>query len=145
MIFNNIKQVNILEILNHKKIFVLFFFFSRLAIPNFPRRHPLSCWVSTMLLSFSGSILSNFLLGASPVKDFASYQHILLASICWYLVFYSPFDLLTRLLRLVPVRIVVGIGKEIQRTKKIFDGVHSTLALYPDGYLIVILIGAIKG
>lgn len=98
-----------------------------------------------MLLSFSGSILSNFLLGASPVKDFASYQHFLLASICWYLVFYSPFDLLTHLLRLVPVRIVVGIGKEIQRTKKIFDGVHSTLVLYPDGYLIVILIGAIKG
>jgi hypothetical protein len=115
------------------------------ATQNFTRRHPLSCWLSTMLLSFSGSILSNFLLGESPIKDFVHYQHLLLATICWYLVFYSPFDIVTHLLRWIPIRILVGIAKEIQRTKKIFDGVHSTLAIYPDGYLIVVLIGAIKG
>ncbi|CAF1234092.1 unnamed protein product [Adineta steineri] len=115
------------------------------ATQNFTRRHPLSCWLSTMLLSFAGSILSNFLLGESPIKDFAHHQHLLLATICWYLVFYSPFDIITRLLRFVPIRIIVGVAKEIQRTKKVFDGVHSTLAIYPDGYLIVVLIGAIKG
>jgi hypothetical protein len=115
------------------------------ATPNFTRRHPLSCWLSTMLLSFSGSILSNFLLGESPIKDFVQYQHLLLATICWYFVFYSPFDIVARLLRFIPIRIVVGIAKEIQRTKKIFDGVHSTLAIYPDGYIIVVIIGAIKG
>ena len=112
---------------------------------HFTRRHPLSCWLSTMFLSFSGSFLSNFLLGFSPIKDFVHYQHLLLATICWYFVFYSPFDIVTRLIRFIPIRILLGICKEIQRTKKIFDGVHSTLALYPDGYLIVILIGAVKG
>jgi hypothetical protein len=40
---------------------------------------------------------------------------------------------------------VINVGKEIQRTKKIFDGVHSTLTIYPDSYIIVVLIGAIKG
>jgi len=30
---------------------------------NFTRRHPLSCWLSTILLCFSGSIVTNFLLG----------------------------------------------------------------------------------
>lgn len=115
------------------------------ATQHFTRRHPLSCWLSTMLLCFSGSILSNFLLGQSPIKDFAQPQHLLLATICWYLVFYSPFDILARLLRFVPVRICVGIAKEIQRTKKIFDGIHSTLVIYPDGYIIVIVIGAVKG
>jgi hypothetical protein len=98
-----------------------------------------------MLLCFSGSILSNFLLGESPIKDFAHHQHLLLASICWYLVFYSPFDIITRLLRFPPIKILVGIAKEIQRTKKIFDGVNSTLAIYPDAYVIVVIIGAIKG
>jgi len=116
-----------------------------LATQNFTRRHPLSCWLSTMLLCFSGSILSNFLLGESPIKDFAQYQHILLATICWYFVFYSPFNIVIRSLRFIPIRILVGIAKEIQRTKKISDGVSSTLAIYPDGYLIVVLIGAIKG
>jgi hypothetical protein len=115
------------------------------ATQNFTRRHPLSCWLSTMLLCFSGSILSNFLLGESPIKDFAQYQHILLATICWYFVFYSPFNIVIRALRFIPIRIFVGIAKEIQRTKKISDGVSSTLAIYPDGYLIVVLIGAIKG
>ncbi|CAF0771198.1 unnamed protein product [Rotaria sp. Silwood1] len=115
------------------------------ATQNFTRRHPLSCWLSTMLLCFSGSILSNFLLGESPIKDFAHHQHLLLATICWYLVFYSPFDIITRLLRFIPIRICVGVGKEIQRTKKLFDGVHTTLAIYPDAYIIVIIIGAIKG
>ncbi len=98
-----------------------------------------------MLLCFSGSILANFLLGESPIKDFVHYQHLLLATICWYFVFYSPFDIVARLLRFIPIRIVVGIAKEIQRTKKIFDGVHSTLTIYPDGYIIVVIIGAIKG
>ena len=112
---------------------------------NFTRRHPLSCWLSTMLLCFSGSILANFLLGESPIKDFAHHQHLLLATVCWYLVFYSPLDLVARLLRFVPIRMVVGVAKEIQRTKKVFDGVHSTLAIYPDGYVVVVMIAAIKG
>lgn len=115
------------------------------ATQNFTRRHPLSCWLSTMLLCFSGSILSHFLLGESIIKDFAHHQHLLLATICWYFVFYSPLDIVGRLLHFVPIKIVVGIGKEIQRTKKIFDGIHSTLAIYPDGYVIVVLIGAVKG
>ena len=98
-----------------------------------------------MLMCFSGSILTNFLLGESPIKDFYHHQHLLLATICWYFVFYSPFDLAARLLRFIPIRLVIGVAKEIQRTRKIYDGVHSTLALYPDGYLIVVFIGAIKG
>jgi len=35
--------------------------------------------------------------------------------------------------------------KEIQRTKKIHDGVQSTMAVYPDAYIIIVIIGTIKG
>lgn len=98
-----------------------------------------------MLLCFSGSILTNFLLGESLIKEFLHYQHLLLATVCWYLIFYSPLDLFDRLIRFLPIRLLIGVAKEIQRTKKIYTGVHSTLALYPDGYIIVVLIGAIKG
>lgn len=122
-----------------------FVFFSFVVSNNFTRRHPLSCWLSTMLVCFSGSILSNFFLGESPIKDFYHHQHLLLASLCWYAVFYSPFDLIARLLRFIPIRLVIGIAKEIQRTRKVYEGVQTTLALYPDGYLIVVFIGAIKG
>jgi hypothetical protein len=98
-----------------------------------------------MLLCFSGSILANLLLGESPIKDFIHHQHLLLATVCWYFVFYSPLDLINHLLRFIPIPFIIGIAKEIQRTKKIYDGVHSMFALYPDSYIIVVLIGAIKG
>ncbi|CAF3536446.1 unnamed protein product [Rotaria sp. Silwood1] len=115
------------------------------ATQNFTRRHPLSCWISTMLLCFSGSIITNLLLGESPLKDFIHHQHLLLATVCWYSVFYFPFDFINYLLRFIPIRLVMGVGKEIQRTKKIYDGVRLTLILYPDSYIIVVLIGAIRG
>ncbi|CAF4114697.1 unnamed protein product [Rotaria sp. Silwood2] len=98
-----------------------------------------------MLLCFSGSIITNFLLGESPLKDFIHHQHLLLATVCWYSVFYFPFDFINYLLRFIPIRLVIGVGKEIQRTKKIYDGVRLTLILYPDSYIIVVLIGAIRG
>ena len=97
------------------------------------------------MLCFSGSILTNFLLGECLLKDFAYYQHLLLATICWYLIFYSPFDFITRLLRFIPFRFVIGVAKEIHRTKRIYDGVRLALTLYPDGYIIVVCIGAIRG
>lgn len=98
-----------------------------------------------MLLCFSNSILAHFLLGESLIQDFLHHQHLLLATLCWYCVFYSPLDLLGRLIQFLPFRLVIGIGKEIQRTRKIYDGVRSTLAVYPDAYLVIILIGAVKG
>jgi len=39
---------------------------------NFTRRHPLSCWLSTMLLCFSGSILSKFFTWGKSNKRFCS-------------------------------------------------------------------------
>jgi len=35
--------------------------------------------------------------------------------------------------------------KEIQRTRKVHDGVQSTMAAYPDAYIVIVIIGAIKG
>lgn len=143
MIFNSIKQVRRQAIRDKHTAVILCIVY--LATQNFTRRHPFSCWLSTMLMCFSGPILANFLLGESPIKDFLHYQHLLLATVCWYLIFYSPFDLFDRFIRFLPIRALIGVGKEILRTKKIYTGVHSTLALYPDGYIIVVLIGAIKG
>ncbi|CAF0866013.1 unnamed protein product, partial [Didymodactylos carnosus] len=114
-------------------------------IQNFSRRHPFSCWLSSMLLCFSGSILANFLLGEPPIKDFQHHQHLILASLCWYLVFYSPFDLIYKLLKFTPIKLFVGIIKEIQRTKKVYDGVQHTLNIYPDSYIISVVIGTVKG
>lgn len=47
---------------------------------TFSRRHPLSCWVSSMVVCFAGSLLANFLLGEPLIAPFKKHEDILLVS-----------------------------------------------------------------
>ncbi|WAR24737.1 T38B1-like protein [Mya arenaria] len=89
----------------------------------FYRRHPLSTWVSSMLVCFAGSIIANIL----------------------YLVFYSPFDMVYKLAKLLPFKMVICALKEVQRASKVHTAVNHTAKIYPNAYLIIVLIGTIKG
>lgn len=48
---------------------------------TFSRRHPLSCWLSSMVVCFAGSFLVNFLLGEPVVAIFKKHDDILLVNI----------------------------------------------------------------
>jgi len=111
----------------------------------FSRRHPLSCWLSSIVVCFAGSFLANFLLGEPVVAPFKKHDDIILATAVWYLIFYSPFDLFYKFTKLFPVKIILSILKEIQRTYKIHHGVAHAVKLYPNAYLIHVLIGTAKG
>ncbi|CAI4232716.1 unnamed protein product [Auanema sp. JU1783] len=111
----------------------------------FSRRHPFSCWLSSMLISFAGSFLSCFLLGEPIITPFKNHNDIILASIVWYTVFYSPFDVVYKIIKLFPVRIVLYMAKEVQRTYKISHGVTYAAKLYPESYLVQLLVGVSKG
>jgi len=47
----------------------------------FSRRHPLSCWLSSMVVCFAGSFLANFLLGEPVIAVFKKQEDILLVFI----------------------------------------------------------------
>jgi hypothetical protein len=113
--------------------------------PTFSRRHPLSCWLSSMVVCFAGSLLANFLLGEPLIAPFKKHEDILLASAVWYLIFYSPFDVVFKLTKITPIKIVLSIMKEIQRAYKIHHGVTYAAKLYPNAYLIHIIVGTAKG
>ncbi|VVD04738.1 unnamed protein product [Leptidea sinapis] len=72
----------------------------------FSRKHPLSCWLSTM-----------------------------------YVVFYTPFDVGYKVAKFLPVKVVAATMKEIYRAKKVYDGVSHAAKLYPNAYIIMIIIG----
>lgn len=55
-----------------------------LAIPNFHKRHPLACYMSSMLLCFGGPMVTHFLLGEPILDDFKTHQNLLIATIVWY-------------------------------------------------------------
>src|SRR6218665_1941009 len=50
---------------------------------TFSRKQPLACWISSMLMCFSGSILSNFLVGEGIMAPFKHQKDLLLATAIW--------------------------------------------------------------
>lgn len=111
----------------------------------FSRKHPLSCWLSSMLMCFAGSFLANFLLGEPIIAPFKRQDNILLATLVWYFVFYSPFDIVYRVSKFPPVRIMLCVMKEIRRTSRVAHGVLHASKLYPSSYLVHVLIGTARG
>ncbi|KFD58616.1 hypothetical protein M514_00309 [Trichuris suis] len=112
---------------------------------TFSRKHPLSCWLSSMMMCFAGSFLANFLLGESLMLPLRHHEHVVLASVVWYLIFYSPFDICYRMIKFFPVKLLVTMAKEVQRTNKVYSGVVHVMKLYPNSYLVMVLIGTAKG
>jgi len=111
----------------------------------FSRRHPISSWLSSMLICFAGGIIANMLMGEPPIAAFKDHQSILTATVCWYLVNYSPFDIIYKLAKFLPVYLAMGILKETQRAHKVYHGVLVAAKLYPSSYLVIVIIGTIKG
>lgn len=111
----------------------------------FSRKHPLSCWLSSMLMCFADSFLANFLLGEPVIAPFKRHDDIILATIIWYLVFYAPFDAVYKLAKVLPVKVVLSTLKEVKRAYKVSHGVSHAAKLYPNSYFVQILVGTAKG
>jgi len=111
----------------------------------FSRKHPLSCWISSMFSIYAGYMFSALLLGEPVLAAFKSNQSLLLATAVWYAIFYSPFDIVYKFCKLFPVKLALALAKEVTRAKKVHDGVAHAAKLYPSGYLIMIIIGVVKG
>lgn len=61
------------------------------------------------------------------------------------MVFFSPFDIVYKLIKFLPIKIALSVCKELQRSRKIIDGVNHASHLYPNSYVIIVLVGALKG
>lgn len=55
----------------------------------FSRKHPLSCWFSSILTCFAGSIVANCLMGESVVIPFKKHEDVLLATAVWLVASHS--------------------------------------------------------
>lgn len=112
---------------------------------SFSRKHPLSSWFSSMMLCFASVILTNFLLGESPIAPFGNHRDLLTATIVWYLINYCPFDIAYKLVKTFPVHLVVSVLKEVQRANKVHHGVHYASTLYQHSFVIICIVGVLKG
>ncbi|CAG4986865.1 unnamed protein product [Colias eurytheme] len=111
----------------------------------FSRKHPLSCWLSTMLVIFAGGMVANGLLGEPILAPLKNTPQLVIGTITWYVVFYTPFDVGYKVAKFLPVKVAAAAMKEIYRAKKVYDGVSHAAKLYPNAYIIMIVVGTLKG
>jgi hypothetical protein len=111
----------------------------------FSRKHPLACWIASMLMCFAGSILGNLLVGESVVVPFKHQDELLLASAVWYAINYSPFDVVYKLCKFLPVRLAAQAADQLHVASKVHQGVTYALKHYTGAYVIAVVIGVVKG
>jgi len=111
----------------------------------FSRKHPLACWVSSMLMCFASVVLTNIITGESPVAPFTNHRDLLTASIVWYAINYAPFDLVYKLCKFLPIKVAIYCLKEVQRANKVHHGITFAMKHYAHSYPVICLIGVIKG
>lgn len=98
-----------------------------------------------MVSIFAGAMLASFLLGEPILAALKNQNSLLMATAVWYLIFYSPFDIVYKVCKFLPIKLVIASMKEVMRCKKVHDGVVHAAKIYPNAYLIMIIIGVIKG
>ncbi|XP_010891134.1 trimeric intracellular cation channel type B [Esox lucius] len=109
------------------------------------QRSPFACWFSSMLYCFGGGVLSGLMMAEAPIAPLSNSTNIILASVIWYLVFYSPQDAVYSCTALFPLRLVLTAMKEVTRTWKVLGGVTQAQSKYKDDLLVMIAVGWAKG
>ncbi|CAH3036596.1 unnamed protein product [Porites lobata] len=112
---------------------------------SFAYTHPMSCWVSSILTCFAGTIMANFLLGNALILPLLDMKQIAILTVIWYLVFFGPLDLFTKIFMLKPFWIALLVLKEAHRAKNVLKGVEMASPAYPDAWFVMIAIGTAKG
>ena len=62
-----------------------------------------------------------------------------------YFVFYCPGDVFYTVMSSFPVQLTLIPLKEVIRMHKIASGVAQAAAIYPSGFLVMLIIGTVKG
>ncbi|CAI5799192.1 trimeric intracellular cation channel type A [Podarcis lilfordi] len=109
------------------------------------RQSPFASWVCAMLYCFGSYILADLLLGEAPVDYFSNNASVLLATAVWYLTFYCPLNIFYKCVSFLPVKLVFVAMKEVVRVRKIAAGVHHAHHQYHNGWLIMVIVGFVKG
>lgn len=62
-----------------------------------------------------------------------------------YIINYSPFDIVYKLCKFLPVRVIIYCAMQIQMVSRVHHGVTYALKKFPGSFVIACLIGIAKG
>lgn len=110
------------------------------------KTRPFTVWLTHILLSYAGDILVNLLLGVLPLEPLNNGQDVALCTAAWYIVFYSPFDVVHAVARNVFCRSLVAPVTAINQVLHIERGVQLATKIYGrNASLPILIIGTVIG
>ncbi|XP_065069367.1 trimeric intracellular cation channel type 1B.1-like [Rhopilema esculentum] len=112
---------------------------------EFAKHHPLTSWFVSVVSCYGGTIIQNFLLAQPILAALKNEQILILGTIAWYLVFFSPGDFFWEALQLKIFKAILVMLKELHRLRMIINGIAVGTSLHPSTPLIIIINGAIRG
>jgi len=85
-------------------------------------------------------------LQGKPILGAISNEYnVILATLIWWGVFYSPGDIIYSLSKNQILYVPICVIKEIYRAKKTLGGINDAAKVFPDQELLMVMIGLIKG
>ena len=92
----------------------------------------------------SSKLIKISFLGKPILDAFGNEYLLLVATLIYLVVYFSPFDVGYKLIKLLPIYIVVCTIKEVYRPLKIAKGLKEGAEFKPDSMFVPILIGILK-
>lgn len=114
---------------------------------TFSREHPFASWAATMVACFAQKMLANALLAEPIVDPWQDSALVIMATMTWYLLNYSPFDIVYNCTKMLPCPIILAVMVEIYRENQIYEGVMNAggKGILDCSPLYVLTIGTIYG
>jgi len=109
------------------------------------RLHPLASWLSAMMSCFAGGLLVAPLCGEPLLSAFGDNIKLVMATVLWFLIYYSPQDIAYQVTKMFPVRLVMYCLKGIYYPKKVLAGMKHAKHLLPGNFLAMLVIACCKG
>ncbi|EFJ49844.1 hypothetical protein VOLCADRAFT_104093 [Volvox carteri f. nagariensis] len=115
--------------------------------PEFKHRFLVHFWM-TFLAGFGGGVVTSILIMdpmKAPISIFANNALGLTWLICWWLMTYSPFDVVSRLHSLPPIKTVTKLCVTFMRANLIINRVDLAVALFPGVIAAPLILGTLAG
>lgn len=112
---------------------------------TFSRHHPLSNYFAVLLNIYACKISVHMMTALPILEEFKDTNVVIIATLMWYLVNFSPMDYMYKACRTAPLSILLLMLGEIQRTFKIYETFSDASLMYPDNSIISISLAVLRG
>ena len=110
---------------------------------HFARLHPLSCYLLGLAYTFSGKLVSLLLTNQSVLTVLTLSTPLYSYTVVWYLVFFSPYDLLYRLLTLLPLAPLLAAAQDWMRLAAVRAVVAAAIEVHPQAFLYPVVLATL--